>query len=97
MAKIVLPYDWISIVAVLMVGTALHFIKNKNVLAPGVAGLEKLLQCSVAFSCAKIGYVTAKEGINNAQMSTDHYVPFDRRQVKGHVRNNPAYRQRLNE
>ena len=83
--------------AVLIVGTALHFIKNKHVLAPAVAGLEKLLQCSVAYSCAKIGYVTAKEGTNNAQMSTDDNVAFDRRQVKGHVRNNPVYRQRLNE
>lgn len=66
MAKIVLPYDWISIAAVLIVGTALHFIKNKHVLAPGVAGLEKLLKCSVSYSCAKIGYVTATEGMNNA-------------------------------
>lgn len=65
-ASIVLPYDWISIFAVLIVGTTLHLIAQKQVLSPAVAGVEKLFKCGEALDCGRIGYVTAVEGMKNA-------------------------------
>lgn len=92
-ASIVLPYDYISIAAVLIVGTTLHFIRSKNILNACASRVEKIFGCGKA-SCnlTSIGYITAEVGNHNAETCTDAYVPFNRRQIKGHVSSNAGYR-----
>lgn len=90
-----LPYDYISIAAVLIVGTALHFIRQKDILGAAVGAFERAIGCGKTCTCASIGYITADVGKFNAESCTDKYVPFNRRQVKGHIRNSAAYKERV--
>ena len=78
-ASIVLPYDYISIAAVLIIGTALHFIRNKDILNTAVSAIERVFGCGRACNCEPIGYITADVGKQNAESCTDNYVPFNRR------------------
>lgn len=91
-AYIVLPYDSVSIAAVVIVGTTLHFLRQKDILFYVVSAFERLIGCGKACTCTSIGYITAEAGKMNAQSCTDEYVPFNRRQIKGHIRNSSAYR-----
>ena len=59
LAKVVLPYDWISIVAILVVGTTLHWARAKQILNPCVNAFERLVGCGLACNPATIGYITA--------------------------------------
>ena len=94
-AAIMLPYDYISIIAVLMIGTTLHLTRNIHLLNPCVMSVEKALGCGARLNCSSIGYITAEQGAKNAAQSSDKYVPFNRRQIKGRISTHPTYRQQL--
>ena len=96
----VASYDWISIAAVIFVGTLLHFILNHRgveVLNPLTALIEKALTCGRSCNCSAMGFVTAEQGRQNAKESSDHLIAFDRRTIRGSVRQNPWYRQQVAE
>lgn len=97
LAKVVLPYDWISIVAILVVGTILHMARARQILNPAVNAIERLVGCGRACNPSTFGYITAAEGLKNAETCSDDAVPFNRRLIKGPVRNNAAYKQRVAE
>ena len=91
----VLPYAWTSVISVILVSLTLHLIRSKHFLTPLVNQIEKLVACGRADCCTSsfLGYITALSGMKNAQECTDNMIPFDRRSIRGNVRNNPAYRQ----
>ena len=96
-SAIVLPYDYISIATVLIIGTALHLTRNINLLNPVIGTIERTVGCGRACDCSSIGYITAEQGAVNAVQCTDTYVPFNRRQIKGRVATNQAYKQRVSQ
>ena len=66
----VASYDWISIAAVIFVGTSLHLILNHRgveVLNPLTALIEKALTCGRSCNCSAMGFVTAEQGRQHAQ------------------------------
>ena len=66
----VASYDWISIVAVIFVGTSLHLILNGRgveLLNPITALIEKALACGRSCNCNAMGFVTADQGRQNAK------------------------------
>ena len=66
----VASYDWISIAAVIFVGSSLHLILNYRgveLLNPLTALLEKALTCGRSCNCNAMGFVTAEQGRQNAK------------------------------
>mmetsp|Transcript_24318 Transcript_24318/g.30159 ORF Transcript_24318/g.30159 Transcript_24318/m.30159 type:complete len:226 (+) Transcript_24318:143-820(+) len=61
-ANIVLPYDYVSILAVLIVGTTLHLTRNVDLLNPTIAKVERAVGCGRTCNMGSIGYITADEG-----------------------------------
>ena len=90
-----LPYDWISIVTVLLVSLTLHAIRKIDILSQICSRIERMLSCGRGCQVTLFGYITLDQAKQNEAQSTDHLVPFDRRTIRGHVRNNPAYQQHL--
>ena len=91
-AHFVLPYDWISISAVIIVSSLLHFVLGKRQLInPCVATFERATRVNTMCGQSAIGYITAERGTKNASESTDHHVPFNRRELRGNVGTNPAF------
>ena len=66
LSAIVLPYDYISIATVLIIGTALHLTRNINPLNPVIGTIERTVGCGRACDCTSIGYITAEQGAINA-------------------------------
>ena len=91
----VLPYAWTSIIAVFLVSIFLHLIRSKQLINPAVAGIERLFSCGRGCTTTRMGYISPEGGLKNAQECSDNLMPFNRREVTGHVRNNAAYRQRV--
>ena len=93
LSHFVLSYDWVSIAAVIIVGLMLHFIRHCDVLGSLTATIERVAACGASCKCFEVlGYISVEQAEINASSSTDDLVAFDRRQIKGHVRNNAAYR-----
>lgn len=94
LASIVLPYDWVSICAVLIVSGFLYLTRSMTIYNSCVRKLEACFRCDKACSSGGgfLGYITAEIGHKNAKMSTDDLMPFDRRQVRGMVRASPVYK-----
>ena len=58
LSHFVLSYDWISIAAVVILGTVLHLIRSRSILTPAVAAFEKMVSCGHGLKCNTLGYVT---------------------------------------
>lgn len=65
-AHVVLPYDWISIAAVLTVSLVLHLIRSQQILPPIAAALDRMLCCGKANSVSILGFISAAVGRKNA-------------------------------
>ena len=76
-----------------IVGLMLHFTRQYDVLGSLTETIERVAACGASCKCGEVlGYISAEQAKVNAFSSTDDLVAFDRRLIKGHVRNNAAYR-----
>ena len=78
-AHFVVPFAWVDIVSVVLVGLVLHLLRKRQILNPAVAAAERISKFGTLFSSGMLGYITAEKGAKNAKESTDHFVAFDRR------------------
>ena len=60
LSHFVLSYDWISIVAVSIVGTSLYFVRHMNLLNKAAEVIEKVITCGKECNCEVLGYITAE-------------------------------------
>ena len=78
-AHFVLPYAWVDIASVILVGASLHLLRGKRILIPAVTAVERMTKCGACCNTGTFGYIMAANGVKNAKESSDNLVAFDRR------------------
>ena len=63
LAHFVLPYAWVDIVSVILVGACLHLLRGKQILTSVVTAFERVTRCGACCNPGTLGYIMAENGV----------------------------------